>query len=346
MKRFFLLLLCTFACLPWHLAAIEPFPENFPEELKTKKFREKDVKELAPGIMYYHYHFDNVLPEGFGKEFPLSVYYVIIDWNKANVELKIATCRKKLQTVEDMVKRKRPLAAVNGAYFVWKSKRSGKPEVWFPLKVDGKYFDPEPGYDSKTGIGFNSDGSFPFIITEDRLDTVKNAIFGYLILKDGKNMLDLQPDENPWKDVAKGDTPLTALGLNPEKKLLVFMVCDGRFHKDSPGMNFFSESFFLKIVGCTDVISFDGGGSSTMLIRDKGRLKLVNHPSDNHKFDHKGARRVHDCIYIVKSKKAKTAPALSEKAVKNMPDMKKPAARMDGNGTKIGGEESNGSGKN
>lgn len=336
LKKFFFAAFCAAAavCISCRLtAAVDPFPENFPEELKTKKFREKDAKELAPGVMYYHYHFDNVLPDDFSKKFPLSVYYVVVDWEKAGVELKIATCKKKLQTVEDMVKRKRPIAAINGAYFVWKSKRSGKPEVWFPLKVDGKYFEPEPGYDSKTGMGFNNGGEFPSIITEDQLDSFENAIFGYHILKDGKNALDNQPSENVWNDVAKGDTPLTAIGFNFEKKILVFMVCDGRFRKDSPGMNFFSENYFLKILGCTDVISYDGGGSSTLLIRDRGRLKLVNHPSDNRKFDHKGERRVHDCIYLVKPKKSKTS------------GMKKlTAPRSDGKKIEKGGEKSDESG--
>ncbi len=285
----------------------ELYPEGFPEDLKQLKLRESEVRTLAKGVTYYHYHFDNVLPEGMktakGRDkMPVSIYFVVIDWKKAKVGLNVGVAEDELQTVEEMTEKIRPLCAINGAYFKWKSSETGKPRTFYPLKVDGVVYDPDPGYDSNTAIGIPEDGSFPRIIKTDEYDQVKSAIGGYYIWKDGKCALDSNADA--MTELAKGDTPLTAVGFNFEKEILVLMTSDGRFPTDAPGINFYGEGYFLSAMGCTDVISVDGGGSCTMLLR-KGSRKLegpMNHPSDNGKFDHNGARKVHNCIYVTDSK--------------------------------------------
>ena len=43
-------------------------------------------------------------------------------------------------------------------------------------------------------------------------------------------------------------------------------------------------------------LNLDGGGSSTMWTRHHG---VVNHPSDNRKFDHAGERPVHNALYLI-----------------------------------------------
>ncbi len=49
------------------------------------------------------------------------------------------------------------------------------------------------------------------------------------------------------------------------------------------------------ILCCDAALNMDGGGSSTMYIKDKG---ILNYPSDNRKFDHEGERRVYDIFFI------------------------------------------------
>ncbi len=370
------------------------FPPDFPQELSKLKLREKEVRQLAPGVTYYHYHFDNVLPSDklpiyrltkvfvpkkanateapssltdflkrvkdvkksanipkmlkgnekglrnqavtfFGKntaaedpvekaarklkkpgdlsavgstekewfflrldnvvkQMPVSVYYVVIDWNTAKVKVKLAECGPILKTVKDMVKDYDPLCAVNGAYF-----KFVPPKTFYPLKIDGKMYEPDPGYDSHDGMCFK-DGEYPVLDKQENFDQYDNVIMGYRVWSKGKFALDNKVEH--WTGIAQGDTPLTAVGFNYEKKLLVLFTSDGRFPQDAPGLNFYGESYFVSLMGCDEVLSIDGGGSCTMLIREGKKLSdPKNHPSDNRKFDHEGARSVQNCIYVVEN---------------------------------------------
>ena len=55
------------------------FPEGFPEELRKAKFLKKESRILAPGVTYYHYHFDSVLPKGVGPFY--RVQYIFTNAN-------------------------------------------------------------------------------------------------------------------------------------------------------------------------------------------------------------------------------------------------------------------------
>jgi len=68
--------------------------------------------------------------------------------------------------------------------------------------------------------------------------------------------------------------PRTCLGINEESFL--FVTIDGR-SETAAGMNLFEVQNFLLDLGCQDAINLDGGGSTSMWIKDKG---LVNMPSD------------------------------------------------------------------
>ncbi|MGJ7033410.1 phosphodiester glycosidase family protein [Niabella hirudinis] len=48
---------------------------------------------------------------------------------------------------------------------------------------------------------------------------------------------------------------------------------------------------------CISIINFDGGGSSTLWTRKRG---VINHPSDNKKWDHAGERSVANVLYYSK----------------------------------------------
>ena len=226
------------------------------------------------------------------KKFPVSVYFVVVEWDKADVSLKLAECGPRLKTVEEMVKGDRQvIAAVNGAYF-----RYVPPTPFYPIKIDGRIYDAKSGYDSKTGMMFKN-GEFPVLDTLDNLEQYDNAILGYHVWKDGVS-LQAKPDQH-WHALLSGNTPHTVLGFNPAERRVVLMTSDGRFPGIAPGLNFHGACYFLSLMGCTDCLTIDGGGSCQMLIRDGGKLELKNRPSDNGKFDHDGIRRVQSCIYLV-----------------------------------------------
>ena len=72
---------------------------------------------------------------------------------------------------------------------------------------------------------------------------------------------------------------------------IVFITIDGRSIQ-AEGMSLFEAQKFLSDIGCVDAINLDGGGSTTMWIRDKG---IVNHPSDK-----EGERPVSNVLLIMK----------------------------------------------
>ena len=47
----------------------------------------------------------------------------------------------------------------------------------------------------------------------------------------------------------------------------------------------------MKWLGCTSAINLDGGGSTTLWVNSYGDNGVVNHPSDNKKWDHEGAKK-------------------------------------------------------
>jgi hypothetical protein len=69
--------------------------------------------------------------------------------------------------------------------------------------------------------------------------------------------------------------PRTAIGVSAEGKLLMVVV-DGRQPRYSLGLSMLGFARLLKKLGAVDAVNLDGGGASTMVVRDK----VVNRPSD------------------------------------------------------------------
>lgn len=96
--------------------------------------------------------------------------------------------------------------------------------------------------------------------------------------------------------------PRTAVGMT-EDNHLILMTVDGRWSGVSEGMTakeltaFFKTHFNPKYA-----LNLDGGGSTTMCVKMMGDpdTHVVNYPTDNNSFDHKGERTVTSHIYIIK----------------------------------------------
>lgn len=73
--------------------------------------------------------------------------------------------------------------------------------------------------------------------------------------------------------------PMTALGIDETGKKLTLFTIDGR-QTYSRGMNFKEIAEFLKELGCYSALSFDGGGSTTLVASANGEeLKNLNNQS-------------------------------------------------------------------
>ena len=88
---------------------------------------------------------------------------------------------------------------------------------------------------------------------------------------------------------------LVGYSTTPDGKVdrVYFVVIDGRFPGKGEGASIAECACICRLLGMTDAINFDGGGSSTLWTDVNG---VINHPYDNKKWDHAGERRVPDII--------------------------------------------------
>jgi exopolysaccharide biosynthesis protein len=73
--------------------------------------------------------------------------------------------------------------------------------------------------------------------------------------------------------------PRTALGLDASGRRLHLVVADGRQSGSSEGMSNHEIAAYMRDLGCRDAMNLDGGGSSIMILRERGgALRVVNDP--------------------------------------------------------------------
>ena len=91
----------------------------------------------------------------------------------------------------------------------------------------------------------------------------------------------------------KDRAPRTAIGVKADGTI-VMMVIDGRQSKNNMyGADSREMASIMKYYGCVDAYNLDGGGSSTMVIRDGDRFVVTNSPSDGRE------RTDGNCILVV-----------------------------------------------
>lgn len=86
--------------------------------------------------------------------------------------------------------------------------------------------------------------------------------------------------------------PRAAVGTDDEGNIY-YVVIDGRFKGQADGASIYETAYICKMLGMTEAINLDGGGSTTLWTEETG---VINHPYDNRKFDHDGERSVPNLI--------------------------------------------------
>ena len=86
--------------------------------------------------------------------------------------------------------------------------------------------------------------------------------------------------------------PRAAVGKDNEGNIY-YVVIDGRFKGQGDGASIYETAYICKMLGMTEAINLDGGGSSVVWAEKTG---VINHPYDNKKFDHEGERVVPNLI--------------------------------------------------
>lgn len=115
---------------------------------------------------------------------------------------------------------------------------------------------------------------------------------GTAMLLDGE----VPSDVNSADSRMTSANPRTAIGRKADGSIIL-VVNDGRVN-DSVSKGTYGDELaaIMKHAGCVEAYNLDGGGSSTMVIREDGVLKTVNVPSDG------SARRDSNALLVVTQK--------------------------------------------
>jgi hypothetical protein len=88
--------------------------------------------------------------------------------------------------------------------------------------------------------------------------------------------------------------PRAVFGTDDEGNAYL-VVIDGRFPGQADGATIYETAYICHLLGMTDAINLDGGGSTTLWTEKTG---VINHPYDNKRFDHEGERSVPNLILV------------------------------------------------
>lgn len=127
------------------------------------------------------------------------------------------------------------------------------------------------------GDNLNFTESYKFVFREGKniSDVLTGISAGGEILRNGK------PISTGMSISPKSRNPRSAVGVNNEKNKLILVAVDGR--GQSVGATHDEMASILLEYGAYDAIHLDGGGSTTVALREEGErdVKIVNDVSDN-----------------------------------------------------------------
>ncbi|MCD6234254.1 MAG: phosphodiester glycosidase family protein [Candidatus Marinimicrobia bacterium] len=109
------------------------------------------------------------------------------------------------------------------------------------------------------------------------------------IIRDGEISIE-HMEENLYEEFRTTRHPRTAVAFDKTKDTLYLMTVDGRQPRHSVGMSLDELAKYLKNLGAYQALNLDGGGSTTMVVKEK----IVNKPSDA-----TGERSVTNALLIV-----------------------------------------------
>jgi exopolysaccharide biosynthesis protein len=265
---------------------------SLPLYLFTQDFKQNKVENIKAGLKLEHWSGTH---EKWGAQ-----YILILKAKYPKYRLDLAYAKDTLIKTSSFALQYNALAAINGGFFDMKAGGS----VSF-LVSDGKVIhENKPNVLSiDNEIGANAlviyeNGKSEISPTEGPtrnplLKKVEDALVtGPLLLKNSQiNTL----QKRPFNDLKH---PRSALCLG--KKEIWLVAVDGR-HKEATGLNLNELSQFLLSCGCQQAINLDGGGSTTLFLNTAKFNGIVNHPSDNKKFDHEGERPVANILFVRKN---------------------------------------------
>ncbi|TZF81272.1 phosphodiester glycosidase family protein [Pedobacter sp. BS3] len=252
-----------------------------------------NTSRIKHGVKLKQCQFENNL---FGS----NQFISILEIKNKNKQFSIGFEHKALRRTSDFAASANALAAINGTFF--DVKNGGSADF---IKVNGQIINENKPYplgqrarhqqaallisNGKMSMA-KWDGSANW---EHNLPAENVMLTGpLLIYRDSAVLTDTAA-------FARYRNPRTAIALAKNKVLLI--TVDGR-NEHAAGMSLYELEKLSRWLHASFAINLDGGGSTTMWVKGRG---VVNHPSDNKKWDNQGERKVANVILLTPEKTTK-----------------------------------------
>jgi exopolysaccharide biosynthesis protein len=232
---------------------------------------------------------------------PLKYYVVSVDLSDPRVHLKVLRgsgdahltppWETRLMPVSQMAERDGTSIAVNGNLFMagggpW---IFGRRDPYFPGNAalvcgwamsDGEVYSPNPRDRNWPSLVVNDRGEVAIGRFRELPADAREVVSGIVqIVTDGRDTAVAETSPSSLAQPA----PRTAAGIDRAGKTLILFVADGRRPDYSVGITHHRMAQEMLARGAWNAIALDGGGSTTLVMRDKqGKIQVINHPSDGH----------------------------------------------------------------
>lgn len=248
---------------------------------------------LKPGLVWKQAHFENL----FGSQQEINL--LEIDLSIPERRLAFVGLPQGLEFTSEFAKEADALAAINATFFDIKQGGS----VTF-LKINGQVINETTLLLPDSTNHERANGAFIIEGQEASITIGNNQIIGWDKALTAENIMVCGPvllhsgDEVALQRNAFNDNrhPRSAVGLTVDNKVILLTV-DGR-NALAHGMSLPELAFLLRMLHVRDALNLDGGGSTTLYIKEKHHSGVVNYPSDNKVFDHDGERKVANAILV------------------------------------------------
>ncbi len=250
------------------------------------------------GFIYRHYHFQQQ------QVFNSNQYICVIEIPRGSTSRLAFVSDTLLTRVSEFANRSNALAGINGSFF---NMSTGVPVCY--LKIKGHILgDNEPNKRDSTQRKYYQNAAIRLLpsgrprfnipdsnrLSEYQMPDSNVMTTGPMLIYRGE----VVPQRTDLRFVY-GRHNRTAIGLKQDGTI-VLVVVDGRHRRQSEGLSIPELTRVMKWLGCREAANLDGGGSSCMYVKGMGEDGVVNHPSDNGRFDSHGQRRVANAIMVVK----------------------------------------------
>lgn len=137
-------------------------------------------------------------------------------------------------------------------------------------------------YDEMTGDWYSVMASGPLLVDDGQIVVPENYAEAY-------------PERKPG-NFYDGRHPRSIIGSDEEGNIYMIVI-DGRHKGQAEGTTIYQTAVICRLLGLTEAINLDGGGSSALWSE---KLGVMNNPSDNKKFDNKGERKIPNIIGVTR----------------------------------------------